>query len=160
MTPAYTFKKLGRFKVGKTIVYPSQRSFRRLQSKEDGNSLFLDGFAPLSRSIPGKAGTPENPNDPWVLVYPSPKTLLGKLVATPVAGAVNLAASVAQVTVGILKTPFDVISRVPGLEALRPKKSGIRVMASGFRNLFQSAGELIWIRTRHPLATRWITDCP
>ncbi len=158
MTPSYTFKKLRRFQVGKTIVYPSQKSFRRMKAKESGQSLFLDGFAPLSRSTPGKAGTPENPNDPWVLVYPSPRTLLGKLVASPVAGAVNLAASVAQITVGILKTPLDVISRLPGLKELRPKKSGVQVMASGFRNLFQSAGELVWIRTRHPAATHWTPE--
>jgi len=158
MTPSYTFKKLRRFAIGKTIVYPSQKSFRRMKAKENGQSLFLDGFAPLSRSIPGRAGTPENPNDPWVLVYPSPRTLIGKIVASPVAGAVNLASSVAQITVGILKTPLDVISRLPGLKELRPKKSGVQLVASGFRNLFQSAGELVWIRTRHPAATHWTAE--
>jgi hypothetical protein len=150
MTPAYAYRKLKRFEIGKTIVYPSQKSFRELEAKKKGKSLFLDSFAPLSRTARG--------NDPWVLVYPSPKTLLGKLITTPVSGAVNLASSAVQISVGILKTPIDALSRIPGLKILRPKKSGVATIGSGFRNLFQSTGELVWIRTRHPAATKWSVE--
>ena len=72
-------------------------------------------------------------------------------------GAVNIAASVAQVAVGILQVPLKLLSKIPGFKFLE-RLTGGHNLVYGLRGITLHLPELVGFRLRYPMPTPWTPE--
>lgn len=136
MTPRFLYQWVVGGPAAKIIVYPSQRLFRILRLKEQGQSAIQEKIVPLSEASPQRGQS-------WKLVYPEADNPSAELLVTPVAGAVNAGTSLAQMVYGLGSAPF---------------KRNLKDFKSGAKGLVNSLGEILEVPMSYPPATSWTAE--
>ncbi len=141
--PVWLFEILKKKSGEKMILYPSQRTLRKLEMLDSGKSLFWENISFLSRASEGKAGNPSS----FFLIYPEYSGPLKRAILYPVSGAINLIAGLVQGLKSILSIPFNWI---------RGERSNELQVAKN--NILHSLTEILGVRMRFPAPTQWSED--
>lgn len=136
LTPSFLYNRVKKLPIDRIIVYPSQRMFRILQMKENGESTYLENFAPFSKASKGAR------RSGWVFFYADSQSRWKKILLMPVGGVVNSVSAVLETTFGLVMVP----------------KRGFSKVKAGFSNLVWSIAEIAYLRMRYPSPTPWTED--
>jgi len=151
--PIWIFNFLKKKTADKMIIYPSQRLMRKMEMLETGKSMFWENTTFWSKASNGREGLGPG----FMVFYPEVHGTLKSLILKPAMGAVNIAASVVQVAVGILQLPLKLLSKVPGFRWLE-KATGGHNLVYGLRGITLHLPELVGFRLRYPMPTPWTPE--
>tara|TARA_R110000868_G_scaffold159896_5_gene389131 strand:+ start:440 stop:2233 length:1794 start_codon:yes stop_codon:yes gene_type:complete len=151
--PIWIFNFLKKKTADRMIIYPSQRLLRKMEMLESGKSMFWENTTFWSKSSGGREGLGPG----FMVFYPEVHGTLKSLILKPAMGAVNIAASVAQVAVGILQLPLKLLSKIPGFKFLE-RLTGGHNLVYGLRGITLHLPELVGFRLRYPMPTPWTPE--
>jgi len=149
--PIWIFGFLKKKTAHKVIIYPSQRTLRKMKMLEKGQSLFWENATFWSRASGGKNGL-AGAN---MILYPETHGLLKSILVKPTAAAVNLTSAVIETLYGILTTPLKWLSKVPGFKWLEPKRDHLGL---GIKGIALSLVEMTGFRMRYPKPQPWTAE--
>lgn len=148
--PIWIFNFLKKKNADRMIIYPSQRLLRKMEMLESGKSMFWENTTFWSKASNGREGLGPG----FMVFYPEVHGTLKSLILKPTMGAVNIAASVVQVAVGVLQLPLKLLSKIPGFKFLE-RITGGHNLVYGLRGITLHMPELVGFRLRYPMPTPW-----
>ena len=151
--PIWIFNFLKKKTADRMIIYPSQRLMRKMEMLETGKSMFWENTTFWSKASNGREGLGPG----FMVFYPEVHGTLKSLLLKPAMGAVNIAASVVQVAVGVLQLPLKLLSKVPGFRWLE-RATGGHNLVYGMRGITLHLPELVGFRLRYPMPTAWTPE--
>jgi hypothetical protein len=152
LTPTFFYNYVKKKNVAKIIMYPSLRQFRLLKLRAEGKTTAFQWFMPTSE-VSG------NYPDSWALIFPGTHyNLLRFFVISPLSGAVNLLAGVAEMVYGVLTIPLNLLGQIPGLKWLYSEDRGLHRFQRGWADIFASTLEIFSLQLRYPEATEWTEE--
>jgi hypothetical protein len=146
--PIWIFGFLKKKTAHKVIIYPSQRTLRKMKMLEAGQSLFWENASFWSKASNGKEGLAGSN----MILYPEAHGLLKSILYKPAAAAVNLTAAVVEAIYGVLTTPLKWLANIPGFKKLAPKRDHLGM---GIKGISLSLVEFTGFRMRYPKPTAW-----
>ncbi len=149
--PIWIFGFLKKKTAHKVIIYPSQRTLRKMKMLEKGQSLFWENATFWSKASGGHSGL-AGAN---MILYPETHGLLKSILIKPTASAVNLTSAVIETLYGILTTPLKWLSKVPGFKWLEPKRDHLGM---GIKGIALSLVEMTGFRMRYPKPQPWTAE--
>ncbi|MBT3586386.1 MAG: hypothetical protein HN509_15875 [Halobacteriovoraceae bacterium] len=147
--PPYIFGFLKKKNAEKMIIYPSQRTLRKLRMLEKGHGLFWENTTFWSRASEGKKGAGQG----WMLLYPESHGLIKSLIVNSSYGAINLGAAIAETLYGLVTTPIRWLASLFGFKKFKVDKK--QHLANGIKGIGMSLTEILGLRMRYPRATNW-----
>ena len=152
LPPGAIYRYLKTKEIARSIVYPSQRLFRKLRLAQSYESDAFENIAPLSKVSAG-ATTPG-----FMLYYNDAAELWKQLMLSPMSGILNLVGGVGETVWGLITIPVNLASHIPGLESIEVKSGGIVHAGVGIASIGTSVVEFFGLRSRYPSATEWNKD--
>lgn len=149
--PIWIFGFLKKKTAQKVIIYPSQRTLRKMKMLEKGQSLFWENASFWSKASNGKDGL----GGSNMILYPETHGLLKSIIYKPTAAAVNLSAAVIETLYGVLTTPLKWLAKIPGFKWLAPKRDHLGM---GIKGISLSLVELTGFRMRYPKPAAWTKE--
>lgn len=149
--PIWIFGFLKKKTAEKVIIYPSQRTLRKMKMLEEGKSLFWENASFWSKASNGKDGLAGSN----MILYPETHGLLKSIIYKPTAAAVNLTAAVIETLYGVLTTPLKWLAKIPGFKWLAPKRDHLGM---GIKGISLSLVELTGFRMRYPRPAPWTKE--
>ena len=146
--PIWIFGFLRKKNAHKVIVYPSQRTLRKMKMLEKGQSVFWENATFWSMSSHGRDGLA----GASMVIYPETHGLLKSVLFKPAAAAVNFTAATLETLYGILTTPLKWLSKVPGFKWLDSKRDHLGL---GIKGMSLSLVEMTGFRMRYPKPGPW-----
>jgi hypothetical protein len=146
--PIWIFGFLKKKTAQKVIIYPSQRTLRKMKMLEKGQSIFWENASFWSKASNGSEGLAGSN----MILYPETHGLLKSIIYRPTAAAVNLTSAVIETLYGVLTTPLKWLSNIPGFKWLSPKRDHLGM---GIKGISLSLVELTGFRMRYPKPSAW-----
>lgn len=141
--PVWLWEILKKRSADSMILYPSQRTIRKLNMLEEGKSLFWENVSFFSKASKGRRGN----MSPAFLIYPEYYGFLKRAILYPVSGVINLLAGLVQTAIGILKIPLKLI-----------KGEGLSHLSAAKNSVLFSLTEILAVRMRFPSPTQWTEE--
>jgi hypothetical protein len=151
LTPSFLYNFVKNHNVDRIIVYPSQRQFRILRKRAEGQSTALSWLLPASKDLSDGFG------DSWALVYTQTHGLLKYVVVGPATGAVNMLAAGAETVYGIITEPVVLAEKLLKIKKKSSSPGAHRILR-GLDDLFDSMAEVFSFQIRFPLPTDWTME--
>lgn len=141
--PIWLFEIMKHKNAEKMILYPSQRTMRKLGLLDSGKTLFWENFTLFSRSTQGSKGATSK----FVMFYPEFYGPLKRLILYPVTGTINLFGSLIEGIWGLVKAPLKLFNKEKNYRLITAKN-----------NILHSLTEILGVRMRFPAPTQWTEE--